>query len=89
MGQSPERDTQVDGHELKTGHHYWFRQTVEMIWRVCYIGEDHDGQQWLHAIDREPNKIFLMDLSQFDFVELESPVELTKDGLSQIRNQAM
>ena len=58
---------------LKTGSHYWWRQKHERIWRVCYIGNDPDDNQWLHPIGSPPMKIADMDLSCFDWQEINQP----------------
>ena len=58
---------------LETGSHYWWRQNHERIWRVCYIGNDPDDNQWLHPIGSPPMKIADMDLSCFDWQEINQP----------------
>ena len=62
----------IIGMELKTGQHYWFRQKFEKIWRVCYVGEDPDGGQWLHAIDFRL-EVAKMDPAAFEFTPLDPP----------------
>lgn len=59
--------------QLETGSHYWWRHKLERIWRVCYIGNDHDDNQWLHPIDSPPTKLADMDLSCFDWQEIKQP----------------
>ena len=58
---------------LETGSHYWWRQKHERIWRVCYIGNDPDDNQWLHPIGSPPMKVADMDLSCFDWQEINQP----------------
>ena len=58
---------------LETGSHYWWSQKHERIWRVCYIGNDHDDNQWLHPIGSPPTKIANMDLSCFDWQQINQP----------------
>lgn len=64
---------------LKTGSHYWWRQKHERIWRVCYIGNDTDDNQWIHPIGSPPMKIADMDLSCFEWQEINLP--FVQDGL--------
>lgn len=60
--------------ELKTGKFYWFRHKVENIWRVGYVGQDPDENQYLYVTGLDkPWEVDKMDLSYFEFVLLEQP----------------
>ena len=58
---------------LETGQHYWWMQKHELIWRVCYVGEDCDEAQWLHLVGMEPLEVAKMDLSCLEWVKLTPP----------------
>ena len=58
---------------LKTGCHYWYRHKHEMIWRICYIGIDHDDNQWLHPIGSPARQLSRMDLDCFDWKLISEP----------------
>jgi hypothetical protein len=60
---------------LVSGKFYWFRQKIENIWRVGYVGEDPDENQYLHVTGLNvPWEVNEMDLECFEFVLLESPL---------------
>lgn len=59
--------------KLDTGTHYWWRQKWEKIWRVCYIAEDPDENQWLYPIDMPPMKVSDLTLDCFDWQKIEEP----------------
>lgn len=62
--------------EIITGTHYWFRQHHEQIWRIGYVGEDPDHQQWLHILGvSQPLFVPDMILSLFDWIEIPKPTE--------------
>lgn len=58
---------------LKTGTHYWYRHKFEQVWRICYIGEDHDHNQYLHPIGSPAMQINDMQLESFDWREIQTP----------------
>lgn len=59
---------------LVTGKFYWFRQIHEKIWRVGYVGEDPDENQYLYVIGiSEPWIVSEMELEFFNFIEMETP----------------
>ena len=61
--------------KLISGEHYWFQWKVENLWRVCYIGEDPDENQYLHhMIGGEPWLVSNMNLSCFEFIKINQPV---------------
>lgn len=60
---------------LTTGKFYWFRQIHELIWRVGYVGEDPDENQYLHIVGlNKPWEVAKMDLAFFNFIEIEKPL---------------
>ncbi|MFA5404536.1 MAG: hypothetical protein WC358_06345 [Ignavibacteria bacterium] len=53
---------------------YDFELPFEIIWRVGYVGEDPDENQYLHVTGLNvPWEVNEMDLECFEFVLLESP----------------
>lgn len=58
---------------LETGKFYWMRQKKEYIWRPCYVGEDSDGNQWIHPTGIGIHEVNRMNLDCFEFIELTPP----------------
>lgn len=71
---SSEWQSQLKCEGLITGKFYWFRQKYERIWRVGYVGEDPDENQYLYITGlNEPWEVSKMDLEYFTFIEIEKP----------------
>jgi len=77
--------------KVETGKHYWFRHNFEKIWHVCYIGEDHDDNQWLHQIGCKPLEVTQSLLLAFEFIEIKKAegggVMLTREDKEWIRDE--
>lgn len=59
---------------LETGKFYWFRHDVENVWRVGYVFQDSDENQWLSVIGiSEAWCVSEMNINVFDWVEIEQP----------------
>jgi hypothetical protein len=58
---------------LITGKHYWFRQEAERIWRVGYVSQDPDKNQYLIVLDCGSWEVAKMDLNCFEWRELPEP----------------
>ena len=69
---------------LKTGCHYWYRHKHEMIWRICYIGIDHDDNQWLHRIDSPASQVSDIDLGCFDWKTIDEPKARPDAGCTEL-----
>jgi len=65
---------ECDDKLLITGGYYWYRSKKEMVWCVCYIGQDNDDEQWLHTIGIDPIRVSDMRLDRFDWQEAYPPV---------------
>ena len=59
--------------ELETGKWYWYKQIADTTWRICYIGEDPDENQWMFMVDRPATQLDKLDLDFFDFVNIGPP----------------
>lgn len=59
--------------KLEIGKHYWMRHKIERIWRIVYIGVDHDSNQWVHGITAPARKIAEEDIVFFDWREILEP----------------
>jgi len=62
-----------DNFELETGKWYWYKQISDRTWRICYIGEDPDENQWMFMVDRPAMQLDKIDLDFFDFVNIGPP----------------
>lgn len=61
--------------DLITGKHYWYRnkKTSDRIWRIAYIGNDPDDNQWFFSISCPEIKLSKMNIENFDWVEIKEP----------------
>jgi hypothetical protein len=59
--------------KLETGSYYWQRHPLENIWRVGYVGEDPDGEQWWHLVGTDAIPLAQMNLEGFDWVLIRKP----------------
>ena len=59
--------------ELETGTWYWYKQIADRTWRICYIGEDPDENQWMFTVDRNSVPLEKLDLNFFDFIHVGPP----------------
>ena len=64
----------VNDMKLESGKFYWWRHEFEKIWRICYIYQDYDDNQWLDSIGWPTTKLSDLDLNCFEFIEIPKPI---------------
>jgi len=64
--------------ELEAGNFYWMYQVHELIWRVCYISQDHDDQLWINVLGVDFNMpLHMLGLEYFTFLKISPPFDLS------------
>lgn len=71
---TPMRETQP---KMETGKYYWVMLNQYHDWQPGYVGEDHDGNQWLH-LTGVSTPFQIEELTELIYRELTPPPSITQ-----------